>query len=73
MLDCTWLDHWSNLDLRNFNAAFECIFHPTGAFEQANRLQAYPTGPFTMFDPHDQEIGEFYVLQERRTMGFKAL
>ena len=31
-----------------------------------------PTNPFTMLEPQDQEIGEFYVLQERRATDFEA-
>ena len=31
----------------------------------------FPTGPFTMLEPQDQEIGEFYVAQKRRATDFK--
>ena len=31
-----------------------------------------PTGPFTISEPQDQEIGEFLVVQERRKTGFEA-
>ena len=31
-----------------------------------------PTSPFTILVPHDQEIGEFYVVQERRATDFEA-
>ena len=33
----------------------------------------YPTDPFTILDPQNQEINEFYIVQERRTTDFKAL
>ena len=30
--------------------------------------EAVPTGPFTILEPHVQEIGEFYGIQERRIL-----
>ena len=33
----------------------------------------YPTNPFTTLVPHDQEIGEFYVVQERRVTDFSKI
>ena len=35
-------------------------------------LLFHPTGPFTVFEPQDQEVGKFYVVQERRTTDFEA-
>ena len=32
----------------------------------------YPTGPFTILEPRDQEIAEFDEVQERRATDFKA-
>ena len=32
----------------------------------------YPTSPFTILEPQDQDIVEFYVVQERRATDFKA-
>ena len=32
----------------------------------------YPTGTFTILEPQDQEISEFYVVQECRTAAFEA-
>ena len=32
-----------------------------------------PTNPFTILEHSDQEIGEFYVVQERRATDFEAL
>ena len=31
-----------------------------------------PTNHFTILEPQDQEIGEFYLVQERRGTDFKA-
>ena len=31
-----------------------------------------PTNLFTILGPHDQEIGEYYVVQERRATDFEA-
>ena len=31
-----------------------------------------PTNPFTILEPHDQEIDEFYLVQERRVTNFEA-
>ena len=31
-----------------------------------------PTNPFTILEPEDQGIGEFYVVQARRATDFKA-
>ena len=31
-----------------------------------------PTGRFTILEPEDQEIDEFYVVQKRRTMNLGA-
>ena len=41
-------------------------------FKNVQRCSIIPTGPFTNFEPQDQEIGEFYVIQERRTTNFEA-
>ena len=35
-------------------------------------LTGRPTGPSTILEPEDQEIGEFYAAQERRATDFKA-
>ena len=32
----------------------------------------YPTNPFTILEPRDQEIGQFYVVQKRHAVDFKA-
>ena len=32
----------------------------------------FPTVPFPILEPHDQEIGEFYVVQKRRVTDFEA-
>ena len=32
----------------------------------------YPTNPFTILEPHDQEIGEFYLVRELRATDFEA-
>ena len=32
----------------------------------------YPTDPFTILEPRDQEIAEFYFVQERRATDFEA-
>lgn len=37
------------------------------------RAVSSPTGPFTIVEPKDQEIGQFYVFQERWATDFKAL
>ena len=33
-------------------------------------VRLYPTGPFAISEPQDQEIGEFYVVQKRRATDF---
>ena len=33
---------------------------------------ANPTSPFTILEPQDQGIGEFYVAQKRRATDFEA-
>ena len=35
-------------------------------------VSTHPTNPFTILEPQDQEISEFYVVQERHTTDFKA-
>ena len=35
-------------------------------------MNTYPTNPFTILELSDQEIGEFYVVQERRATDFEA-
>ena len=35
-------------------------------------LQTYPTGPFTILEPQDQEISKFCVGQERRVTDLVA-
>ena len=32
----------------------------------------FPTDPFTILELHDQDIGEFYVVQEGRMTDFEA-
>ena len=41
---------------------------------QVQLKEAYlsPANPFTILEPEDQGIGEFYVVQERRVTDFKA-
>ena len=34
--------------------------------------EPFPANPFTILEPEDQGIGEFYVVQERRATDFKA-
>ena len=36
-------------------------------------LESHPTRPFTILEHQNPWIGEFYVVQERRTTDFKAL
>ena len=33
----------------------------------------YPTGPFAILEPNDQDKGKLYVVKERRTTDFEAL
>ena len=35
-------------------------------------MSSHSTGPFTILEPRDQGIGEFYVVQERRETDFEA-
>ena len=35
--------------------------------EVSNPVTFFPTGPFTILEPDDQEIIEFCLVQERRT------
>ena len=35
-------------------------------------LVSCPTSPFTILEPQNPWIGEFYVVQERRAMDFRA-
>ena len=32
----------------------------------------YPTNPFTILEPQEQEIGDFYIVQEHRASDFQA-
>ena len=34
-------------------------------------LSQFPTNPFTIAEPHDQEISEFYVVEEHRVTDFE--
>ena len=34
--------------------------------------KAYPTSPFTISEPQNPSIGEFYIIRERRATDFKA-
>ena len=36
------------------------------------RSRRNPTNPFTFLEPRDQEIDEFYLVQERRATDFEA-
>ena len=36
------------------------------------KYKKYPTNPFTIFEPQDQEINEFYVDQKRHSRDFEA-
>ena len=51
-----------------------CVYFKTWALILRNKLELfYPTGPYTISEPQDWEIGEFYVLvQERRAKNCKA-
>ena len=48
---------------------YSCCF---GSQSHANRFKKGSTGPFTILEPSDQEIGELYVVQERRMADFEA-
>ena len=37
-----------------------------------SNLNNNPTNPFTFLEPRNQEIGEIYVVQERRVTDFEA-
>ena len=39
---------------------------------QLKQCHSKPTGPFTILQPHNQEISEFYVVQERRATDLEA-
>ena len=41
-------------------------------YQRSSDHNLYPTNPFTILKPRDQEIGEFLVVQERRPTDFKA-
>lgn len=43
------------------------------AVNDSRRPSAFPTGPFTIFEPLNQKISEFYVVQERCVAGFKVV
>ena len=40
--------------------------------ESLNKKQTYPTDPFSISEPQNQEIAEFYLVQERRKTDFEA-
>ena len=44
---------------------------PVGTPKTVLQCDLYPTNPFTFVEAQDQEIGEFYVVQERRATDFK--
>ena len=37
-----------------------------------SKVNGNPTGPFTILGPQNQEIGEFYTIQERRATDLEA-
>ena len=39
---------------------------------QACYKTPFPTGPFTILEHRDQEMGKFYVVQQRRTTDFES-
>ena len=51
--------------------------HSEGSLEQSSIRNKYlvcqqlPKDPFTILEPRDQEIGEFYVVHERRATDFE--
>ena len=46
---------------------------PRAGFSDGLGEQKYPTNPFTILEPRDQEIVEFYVAQERRAKVVKGI
>ena len=48
------------------------IRHTASWLLEANQSKLLPTDPFTIFEPQAQEIGEYYVVQKRRTTDFDA-
>ena len=72
--------------LMNLRTFLNLLFAPsegawicTGAAEFARSLfsqfvitDSYPTSPFTIFEPQNPWIDEFYVVQERRATDLKA-
>ena len=39
---------------------------------EVSQSRESPTNPFIILEPRDQEIGEFYVVEERRATDFEA-
>ena len=44
----------------------------TGSQEKSKQIKKSPTRPFVILEPHDQEIGKFHVVLERRGTDFAA-
>ena len=40
--------------------------------DASSKQNNYPTNPFTILGPQDQESGEFYEVHERRATDFAA-
>ena len=44
-----------------------------GGRKEEQKKLCFPTGPFTVSEPQNLEIGKFYVDHERRATEFEAL
>ena len=42
------------------------VYAVTSFYACSSLVYAYPTGPFTISEPQDQEVVEFYVVQKCR-------
>ena len=53
----------------------KCVARPSGTTQYSwiHGFVAYPTDPFTIFEPQNQEIGTSYVVQERRATEFEVV
>ena len=49
-----------------------CLKLATSFGKRNATLDSFPTNPFPILAPRDQEIGELYVVQDRRATDFEA-
>ena len=64
--------HDNNNNMKKWQSRIEILPWKKGNLLKLQKRLSFPTSPFTILEAHDQEIDEFYVIQEGYATDFAA-